>query len=419
MKIVLVTTGQPSVNPRIVKEADVLCDAGHDVVVLYCFFIQWAFAADKKLLKNVKWKYQLVGGSPVNGKLLYYYTKARFKIFGKLNRSLGNQLLIAERSQARCYHELLEAAKSIKADWYIGHNLGALPIVVKAALHNSGASGFDFEDYHRAENTNEGKRTTERIVFLEEKYVPFLKYVSASSPHITERISVDFNLKNKRVLTLLNCFPLSLMPHSNALAIRQPELHLFWFSQTIGRNRGLEDVIYALKEINNPLIHLTLAGRCDEDMNTFINEHTKKIKACIHFAGIIQPENLPAFACKFDVGLATEQRVPLNRNICLTNKIFVYLLAGNCILASDTDAQKTFLTENAGIGLLFKSDDIVDLKNKINLLFTQRNLLNEFKERSRNLAVEQMNWENEAKKLIEEIKLEKHSTYPLFNAVSS
>ena len=51
---VLITTGQPSVNPRIVKEADALHAAGLSVKMLYCYWINWAFEADKKLLKNVK-----------------------------------------------------------------------------------------------------------------------------------------------------------------------------------------------------------------------------------------------------------------------------------------------------------------------------------------------------------------------------
>ena len=51
-KIVLITTGQPSTNPRIVKEADALHAAGYDVTVLYSFFISWAFEKDKILLQK-------------------------------------------------------------------------------------------------------------------------------------------------------------------------------------------------------------------------------------------------------------------------------------------------------------------------------------------------------------------------------
>ena len=155
MTVVIITTGQPSVNPRVVKEADVLSAAGFGVTVLFCFWIQWANDADEALLKNVKWNYLLVGGQPKKNKLLYYFTKARFKLNRDLNKKFGNRFLLAERSQARCFDELLQAAKSIKGEWYIGHNLGALAVAVKAARYNNGRVGFDFEDYHREENNQE------------------------------------------------------------------------------------------------------------------------------------------------------------------------------------------------------------------------------------------------------------------------
>ena len=153
-KIVIVTTGQPSCNPRVVKEADALVDLGFDVTVLYCYFIQWANEKDIALLKNVKWNFELVGGCPFSKKLLYNLTRIRVKLSVLLTPILGNRFYLAEMSQARAFFELLKAAKNRKADLYIGHNLGALPIAVKAANFNKSKAAFDFEDYHRGELKN-------------------------------------------------------------------------------------------------------------------------------------------------------------------------------------------------------------------------------------------------------------------------
>jgi len=46
-KIVLITTGQPSCNPRVVKEADALSAAGHEVTVIYNYYIGWADENDQ------------------------------------------------------------------------------------------------------------------------------------------------------------------------------------------------------------------------------------------------------------------------------------------------------------------------------------------------------------------------------------
>lgn len=287
--------------------------------------------------------------------------------------------MFAERSQARCYDELLKIAMLIKADWYIAHNLGALSIAVQTASFNRASAGFDFEDYHREENADMPAYEQSRIVFLEEKYVPAVRYISSAGYLITEKIKHNFPSFSRPVITLLNCFPLSQRPLQFEEPNEESKLHLFWFSQTIGRNRGLEVVAEALKQLNNPNIHLTLAGRYDQEMQEYMNEHAQSIIDSIHIAGIVEPDALPAFAARFDIGLAAELTTPLNRNICLTNKIFTYLLAGNCILASDTAGQKDFMKRYSNIGLLYKNDDANDLAYQIWKLYNDRTLLKQLK----------------------------------------
>jgi hypothetical protein len=111
-KIVLISSGQPATNPRLVKEADLLQNAGYDVTVLYCHFIPWADKADESLLKDVIWKHQLVGGSPTVQRAVFFATRLRHKIARKINAIVGNRWSSAERSQARAFDELLSAAKA-------------------------------------------------------------------------------------------------------------------------------------------------------------------------------------------------------------------------------------------------------------------------------------------------------------------
>lgn len=397
MNIVIVTTGQPSVNPRVVKEADALQAAGNNVTVLFCFWIHWAADADTILLKKIKWNYQLLGGSPSNNRLLYFFARARFKINAALNKQFGNRLLFAERAQARCYDELLKAAKSIKADWYIGHNLGSLSIAVKAGAYHKAKVGFDFEDYHREENNEMPEYEQRRIIYLEEKYVTNLDYISASSPLIMERLTRSSPAFLKPVVTLLNCFPLSQQPIFTRKLQDDETLQLFWFSQTIGKNRGIEELIEALKRLNDPLIHLTLAGRCNDDMKAFLEENTHNITENIHLAGIIQPDHLPSFAANFDIGLAIETGFSTNNDIALSNKIFTYLLAGNAVILSETCMQKSFNQQHK-IGESFKINDIEALAEKI-LFYKNRERLNAQKLYNYQLAQKELNWENESKKL--------------------
>lgn len=403
-KIVLITTGQPSCNPRIVKEADALQDEGFDVTLLYCFFINWASEKDEVLLKDVKWKYKIVGGSPIGLKKLYFFTRVRHKVAKILNKLFTNNYFIAERAQARAYDELLREAKKTKADFYIGHNLGALSIAVKAANYNNAKAGFDFEDYHRGETNEAKKEEIDRIIYLENKYVTKLDYISAASPLIAKKIGDHFPLQKKIIITLLNCFPLSQQPSFREKAAGDNSLQLFWFSQTIGLNRGLEILIKALVEMNDPDIHLTLAGNCSKTFKQYLDSNAELIIRRIHLPGIIPPAELPEFSSRFDVGLALELQIPENRDICLTNKIFTYILAGNALLLSESAMQKRFNDEFA-LGHGFPIQNIRVLIDKIRLLKNQAHL-NHQRKYNYELGQNLFNWEIESRVLLEKLKAE-------------
>ena len=154
----------------------------------------------------------------------------------------------------------------------------------------------------------------------------------------------------------------------------------------------------ALKMLNDPSVQLTLAGRCDEAMLQYIQTTAGAIIKNIHFAGIIQPEELPAFAARFDVGMAIELTTPENRNICLTNKIFTYLIAGNAIIISETDMQVTF-NKQYQIGEIFKLNDMDDLMAKIKY-YKNREQLDAQKRYNYALAEKQMNWGKESEILL-------------------
>jgi glycosyltransferase involved in cell wall biosynthesis len=65
----------------------------------------------------------------------------------------------------------------------------------------------------------------------------------------------------------------------------------------------------------------------------------------IDFVPIGPPSEMARLAAGADLGLSLEQRHPLNRDLCLTNKIFTYLLAGVPVALTPTSAQVALATE--------------------------------------------------------------------------
>jgi glycosyltransferase involved in cell wall biosynthesis len=99
--------------------------------------------------------------------------------------------------------------------------------------------------------------------------------------------------------------------------------------------------------------------------------------------------------------LALEVKTPLNRNICLTNKIFTYLQSGLAVIASDTMAQKAFMEQYPGIGRIYEGGNIQSLSGVISAFNQNRELHLEARQNALALGREQLNWQQESKKFIQ------------------
>ena len=396
-KIVLISSGQPSVNPRLVKEANALTSGGYEVSVIYSFWTHWACQMDEKLFSSVPWTPILVGGSPYKNKLTYFSTRLRFKLANILAQKFTLKFGIAEMAKGRASVEMLRKAKSIKADFYIAHNLAALPVAIKAAAYHKAKCGFDAEDFHRQEVSDSTEDFNYRISsFLEDKYFPRCDYLTAASPLIAKAYQQLFPKFNLHIIN--NVFEVK---HIRTVPYRADDkLKLFWFSQTIGKNRGLEDVINALNILRNDAIELHLLGNSNKESEAYFNCLVTDNKNNLHFHKPIMSEEIFKFASQFDVGLALEPGFCYNNKIALSNKLFSYLISGLALIVSDTAAQKAFIEENEGIGFAYPTGNITELADKIDFLFMNRTSLMNCKIKSSILAMEKYNWKIESGKFL-------------------
>jgi hypothetical protein len=394
-KICLITTSQPSVNPRLVKEADSFAESGYDVTVLYCYVADWAQQLDIPILARAKWKYLQIGGKN-KFEIKYQTSRLLFAFYRFVNEKISSSFFL-EKAHARCYKKMLRYSLGLKADWYIGHNPGAMAIAAKAATSLKALAGFDFEDYHRGEFVNTNSPILKRQMLIENKYIDSFYYLSAASILIKYKIEKDFSNFKGLFITILNCFSKREVYNIKA---REDDsiLHLFWFSQHVNKNRGLEIVCEALKQINDYNIHITFAGNCNEEMKNYLFNAMIGLEKNIHFSGLIESDKLISFSSQFDIGLALEPNFSENNDIALSNKIFTYLLAGNALIISETSMQKIF-NEEYGVGKSFPINNKEILIECIKYFRNRSNLVQQ-KEYNYQLAKEKLNWEVESKKLL-------------------
>ena len=397
----LLSVGQPSTNPRLVKEANSLIKAGFDVYVIYTYWTEWAWKADKELFKEVKWTPILAGGSPFEDTTTYFFTRLRVKLFGFIVRKITLRYGIAEIAKGRTYPNLLAKAKSIKADLYIAHVQAALPAAVNAAKKNNAKCGFDAEDFHRNEVTDEVNDLDYKVSrFIDDKYLSQVNYLSTSSPYISRAYRDLY--KDMLPVTILNVFPVDeRVPEPQVTA--GAAIKLFWFSQTVSAVRGVSDCINALRTINNPAIELHLLGYADAETKQQLNTLAGGSFTLV-FHSPIAPNEIPAFAAAFDIGLAMEDRIPFNRDICLTNKIFTYMQAGLAVIASDTTAQKGLMGDHPETGKVYENRNVQSLAQAISYYADNRDELYAAKKASYDTARGQLNWEKESEKFLALVK---------------
>jgi glycosyltransferase involved in cell wall biosynthesis len=398
-KIVLITSGQPAVNPRLVKEADALSEY-YDVTVIYQYWNQWATEADKVLLKSRKWKAIRVGGGPLESKFTFNVTRAIHKLARILAEKISPRFFLAELAICRTSFLLLTKALSIKADLYIGHNPGALAIAALAASFKKVPCGFDAEDFHRNEYSDDPNHPDVKLKkYLEEQYFPLYNYITTASPLISREYQSIF--PEMAFHTILNVFSKVQYPPSKVK--ERKAIKLFWFSQTVGHNRGLQEVVRAMAECESQSLELHILGNPREDVVQKLKSLGKQLalsEARIKFYDPVPPDQIFEIAARCDIGMATEIGVPYNRDLCLTNKIFTYLQAGLAILASDTSAQLRFLKDNDKCGYIFEKSNVESLAKQLKKYVDDANLLEQTKLHNYNLGQQVFNWEKESIKVI-------------------
>jgi len=344
--VCLVTTGHPSTNPRLVKEADALTEAGYTVHVVACKFAEWADRADRRFSTR-SWSVDWVRFGPMAGRWRDFALRLRRRLCREVVRRTGPLPGLAGRAAHYVVPELTRAAQRRPADLYIAHNLAALPAAARAAEKHDAGLGFDAEDFHRGElpetPNNEARLTLTR--HLEETYMPRCDYLTAASDGIAEAYADTLGVP--RPTTILNVFPRS---ERDGASVSEEELRyekktgtrsLYWFSQTIGPNRGLEDVCDALLLLPGD-VHLYLRGAWASGYEDEFMQRATRLGVAdrVHHLPLVPPDELIPRTARHDVGLALEQGHTRNRNICVTNKLFTYLLAGVPFVATDTEGQR-------------------------------------------------------------------------------
>jgi glycosyltransferase involved in cell wall biosynthesis len=392
-RILILTSGSLSRNPRPLKEALTLARHGYAVTVVTGFDSAKLVAADEALVADSGIALKPLLPPPgLSGFVRRLRTalarRAVYRFGWQLPSSLGPA------------PALLQVARSIHSDLVIAHNEVALWAATK--LHHSGRRvAADLEDWYSEDLLPSARRARPLRLLrsLEHAALHTFPFTFTTSHALAEALQKTHGGRLPTVVP--NTFPLQPLA-SPAL---NPTPSLVWFSQTVGTGRGLESFVRAWALTAAPS-RLTLVGRCDapyrESLCALVRpEH----RARLEFVDFVAAPDLPALLARHDIGLALEPHEPLNKEFTTSNKIYQYLNAGLAVIATPTAGQREVFTQAHAIGLVRDLDDPAATAVAFDAFVGDPARLLAARQAARTAAETRFSWEQTAPTLLEAVAL--------------
>lgn len=404
-RIGLISPSNLASNPRLVKEADALADAGYQVTVIAGGLMKGWRQMDKLILQNARWQYVPVGTdsqwSLALGKL-----RRRWSYY-VMRSGIYTSLSLAIWAHSYLSVPLAQTALKFPADLYIAHNLAALPAAAWVAKHHHAKLGFDAEDFHTAElslnkeNADYVMTENRARAQIEEEFLSHCHYLTAASPLIAEAYKERYQVE---IDTILNVFPRTFSLDKSDFqrwSQRQGTPSLYWFSQTIGADRGLESIVDALAHMRVKA-KFVLRGFPMAGYPEALMARASKLGVAdrLTFLPPASPVEMARLAGEHDLGLSLEMNQPVNRSICLTNKSFTYLLGGVPVVFSSTPAQIALAKDFGEAAMVIDLADVKGIAQQMDEYFADPERIKRARERAWQLGQEQYNWDIEQQKFL-------------------
>lgn len=400
--VAIVTGAHLCRNPRVVKEAEALSEAGYRVTVLRPVLDPALAAQDVDIASDTAWAVQTTADLSASRGASVWARLVRRAAMEAVRRG-------TEHPEALGYgvRRSLQLARALGADLTIGHQEVGLWVVNRLADEGRRV-GVDLEDWYSEDLLPEARQSRPLRLLRREEAAAVQRggHVTTTSQALADRLAETYGGPAPTVI--YNAFPqvdrAALdRERRDRVGDGDGRLSLHWVSQTIGAGRGLEDVLDALSLVEAP-IDLHLRGQCSPEVEASLRTHLSTDRGhTLTIHGLVPPSELLSRIAEHDIGLALEAQDSPSRDLTVTNKILHYLLAGLPVVATSTAGQEEVAARAPGAVVTFPIGDVPALARAINGLALPA-ALRRASAAALDAARREFHWEHQRQSLLDSVE---------------
>lgn len=298
--------------------------------------------------------------------------------------------------------ELVRAVAALEPDVVHCHDTPTLVAGSRAARACGAAVVYDAHElypdslmqrkYQRAAPVQAYWRRVER------RHIPQAHAVITVSPGHRDTLAARFGVD---AIVLPNVLPLEPQcegsPLREQLGIAPHAPVLLYQGALLSVGRSVDELLQVIARIPDAVLVVQGAGAGLDSAK----ERTAGLGVSdrVHFMGQLDPGDLYRLTCGVDIGTAFIDGITLNHRLTWPNRIFMFMMAGVPIAATDVPGMGGLVTE-LGIGATAAPTDVDDMERAVRSLLDDPDGRAEMGRRAREAAEREYNWEHVSGRLV-------------------
>lgn len=174
----------------------------------------------------------------------------------------------------------------------------------------------------------------------------------------------------------------------------------FYYHGAFFKNRGLENLVMAMKEVEGAVLYLRGYGHLEKELRLLVSEN--KLEKKVIFLEPVPTELLTQAGTEFDIGLTMARMNVLNHIYAVGFKTFENLSAGLALVLPESYPLKK-LNEDYNVGVVYQDATVENMKAVISYCVNNKTIVKSWKANARKAYSDKFNPEFQKANFINEI----------------